>query len=131
MKRSILLLALGVGAGYVLGARAGREPYDRLATGARRVWDDPRIAKARADVETYAKTQAPIVAERAQAFAASVPDRVTDGVQRAAEGAADIVGRTTVVAQDLKGRTEIVARKAATRAKGAARRATSAAQGEA
>lgn len=38
---------LGVGVGYVLGARAGRERYDQIERQARRVWRDPRVQKAK------------------------------------------------------------------------------------
>jgi hypothetical protein len=38
---------VGFGAGYVLGARAGRERYDRIAARAQELWSDPRVqAKA-------------------------------------------------------------------------------------
>ncbi len=33
----------GLGAGYVLGARAGRERYDEIASRARELWRDPRV----------------------------------------------------------------------------------------
>lgn len=33
----------GFGAGYVLGARAGRERYDQIADKAQGVWRDPRV----------------------------------------------------------------------------------------
>lgn len=42
-----LRFLIGFGAGYVLGARAGRERYDQLASRAQQVWRDPRVqAKA-------------------------------------------------------------------------------------
>jgi len=34
---------VGFGAGYVLGARAGRERYDQIAAKTREVWRDPRV----------------------------------------------------------------------------------------
>lgn len=33
----------GIGAGYVLGARAGRERYEQIVTKARDLWRDPRV----------------------------------------------------------------------------------------
>lgn len=33
----------GLGVGYVLGARAGRERYDQIAGKAQQVWQDPRV----------------------------------------------------------------------------------------
>jgi hypothetical protein len=35
--------AIGFGAGYVLGARAGRERYDAIARGARRLMENPAV----------------------------------------------------------------------------------------
>jgi hypothetical protein len=38
---------VGFGAGYVLGARAGRARYDQIAGKAQQLWSDPRVqAKA-------------------------------------------------------------------------------------
>jgi hypothetical protein len=42
-----LTLLAGFGAGYVLGARAGRQRYDQIAGKAQELWRDPRVqAKA-------------------------------------------------------------------------------------
>ncbi|WP_435198460.1 YtxH domain-containing protein [Janibacter sp. GS2] len=38
-------LLLGAGVGYVLGTRAGRQQYDRMAAEAKRMWRDPRVQK--------------------------------------------------------------------------------------
>ncbi|WP_462418668.1 YtxH domain-containing protein [Kytococcus sp. Marseille-QA3725] len=45
MKNKILLL-VGTGIGYVLGARAGREKYDSLVEQAQGLWGDPRVQDA-------------------------------------------------------------------------------------
>jgi hypothetical protein len=37
---------IGFGAGYVLGARAGRDRYEALARGARRVMENPTVQGA-------------------------------------------------------------------------------------
>mgnify|MGYP006947046160 CR=1 FL=1 len=36
-------LLVGGGIGYVLGTRAGRQQYDKIAAGAQRLWRDPRV----------------------------------------------------------------------------------------
>jgi hypothetical protein len=36
----------GIAAGFVLGARAGREKYDELVRNARKVWDHPTVQEA-------------------------------------------------------------------------------------
>lgn len=37
-----LKLVVGIGIGYVLGARAGRERYDQMMNKAQAMWRDPR-----------------------------------------------------------------------------------------
>jgi hypothetical protein len=60
-------MAVGAGAGYVLGARAGRERYQQIVDQARQLWQ-------RQDV---------------QDLAAKARDRVGTGVERAAGSAGD------------------------------------------
>ena len=55
-----LLLLVGAGVGYVLGARAGRERYDQIADQANKLWTDPRV---QTKVEE-AKAKAPEVAQK-------------------------------------------------------------------
>lgn len=38
-----LSFLVGFGAGYVLGARSGRERYDQIADKAQQLWRDPRV----------------------------------------------------------------------------------------
>lgn len=40
---SKLSFIVGLGAGYVLGARSGRERYEQIASKAQEVWRDPRV----------------------------------------------------------------------------------------
>ena len=62
MKGKILFVA-GLGLGYVLGTRAGREKYEELRTAALKVWNDPRVQKAADSVEDFVKDKAPDVAD--------------------------------------------------------------------
>ena len=62
MKGKILFVA-GLGLGYVLGTRAGREKYEELRTAALKVWNDPRVQKAADTVEDFVKDKAPDVAD--------------------------------------------------------------------
>jgi hypothetical protein len=62
VKGKILFVA-GLGLGYVLGTRAGREKYDELRTAALKVWNDPRVQKQVDAVEDFVKDKAPEVAE--------------------------------------------------------------------
>jgi hypothetical protein len=62
MKGKILFLA-GLGIGYVLGTRAGREQYEKIKASAARLWGDPRVQKQVDAVEGFVKDKAPEVAE--------------------------------------------------------------------
>jgi len=62
VKGKILFVA-GVGLGYVLGTRAGREKYEELRTAALKVWNDPRVQKQVDAVEDFVKDKAPDVAD--------------------------------------------------------------------
>lgn len=44
----------GVAVGFVLGARAGREKYEELVRGARRMWDHPTVQEAAGVVQAQA-----------------------------------------------------------------------------
>ena len=53
-----LSLLVGFGAGYVLGARAGRERYDQIAGRAREVWRDPRVQEKAGQAQQIVKERA-------------------------------------------------------------------------
>ncbi|HJA04119.1 MAG TPA: hypothetical protein H9800_04590 [Candidatus Microbacterium stercoravium] len=42
----LMIAAVGI-AGYVLGAQAGRSRYEEISGVAKKVWDDPKVKKAR------------------------------------------------------------------------------------
>ena len=74
MKKLIFVAAFA--AGYVLGAQAGRERYEEIKSGARKVWSDPRVQDAAeratdAVTETI-KEQAPVATEKVKDVASSV-----------------------------------------------------------
>jgi len=62
MKGKILLV-VGIGVGYVLGTRAGRERYDQMKAAVDRFWADPRVKKQVDTAQEYVKDKAPEVAE--------------------------------------------------------------------
>ena len=43
-------MVLGLGAGYVLGARAGRERYEQIARAAKMAWDSSPSERMRSEV---------------------------------------------------------------------------------
>jgi hypothetical protein len=83
---SKLSLLAAAAAGYVLGARAGRERYEQIKTGAQKLARDPRVQAASHKAQDAVATQAAHAAEVAK-------DKVTD----AASTAADKVRRDTSI----------------------------------
>jgi hypothetical protein len=57
MKRLILLI--GVGIGYVLGSRAGREQYRKIRETATHAWQSPAVRSAAEKVEAFVDEKAP------------------------------------------------------------------------
>jgi hypothetical protein len=51
-------LLVGLGAGYVLGARSGRERYDQIAGKAQELWSDPRVQEKAGQARQVAKQRA-------------------------------------------------------------------------
>jgi ferric-dicitrate binding protein FerR (iron transport regulator) len=94
MKKSLFVLTVGLGVGYVLGARAGRGRYDEIVEKVTSVWEDPRVTKARREAARYAKEQAPVVRDRAKAAAAAAPGVV-------AGAAKDLAGKTAATAKNV------------------------------
>ena len=56
MKGKILFV-VGLGAGYVLGARAGRERYEQIRKAALNVWNQPQVQQGVGTVKDFAKTR--------------------------------------------------------------------------
>jgi hypothetical protein len=109
-----LLLVVGLGVGYLLGARAGREQYDRMKAKATQLWEDPRVRKARNDVEAYARQQAPIIRERAEAAAKAAPgvlsDTAKDVADKVSTTAKDVADRVSTTARDVAGKVSTTSR---------------------
>lgn len=62
--------------GYVLGTRAGREQFERIAGQARRAWEDPRVQEKVADASQRA-------ASFVQDVAPDLKEKVADAVRKA------------------------------------------------
>jgi hypothetical protein len=79
-----LVFFTGLGIGFVLGARAGRERYEQLRTLARKATDSPAVQQAagalQAQAANYAKTAGGKVADRAGAARAKVGGALHDRV---------------------------------------------------
>lgn len=68
----------GLGTGYVLGARAGRQRYEQIASTARGLWQDPRVQQRRSQAQQVVKEQVSDVADK---VTGPVKDKVQDKVQ--------------------------------------------------
>jgi hypothetical protein len=89
MKGKILFVA-GLGLGYLLGTRAGREKYDELKSAALKVWNDPRVQKqvevaefvsdgAKSIVDKVSGKSAPATKPAARRTTASKPASTSSG----------------------------------------------------
>src|SRR5689334_14086277 len=74
MKKLLLLVAFA--AGYVLGAKAGRQRYEQIMNAANRVKDDPHVRSAASTVAETAKEQAPVAAHKVAAAASTAASAV-------------------------------------------------------
>ena len=84
-------------AGYVLGARAGRERYEQIRSAAQKVWGSPAVQSKVSVLEDKAsdaaKAAAGLASEKASAAVGSVAGSVAGRVRHRAEPAED----TTIV----------------------------------
>jgi len=90
MKGKILFLT-GLGLGYVLGTRAGRERYEQIKTTVGRLWNDPRVQRQVDNVEAFVKDKAPeivdFVSDNAKKVAAQVTGTKTNSTRSGASKA--------------------------------------------
>ncbi len=93
----LLPLAIGLAIGYVLGAKDGTSRLDALRAKLSPIIDDPRVVRARNDVEKYAKQQAPIIRERAE-------HAVKDAADKTVDVAKDVAGKVQTTAKDVAGK---------------------------
>lgn len=86
---SKVTMLLGVGVGYVLGARAGRERYEEIQQQARRVWNDPRVQKKKAEARDAAREQGEQLKEKA---ASSTPGSTPGSTSGSSSGSTQVSG---------------------------------------
>ncbi|GAA1979203.1 hypothetical protein GCM10009817_19720 [Terrabacter lapilli] len=78
MKR---MLILGAGAiGFLLGSRAGREPYEQFMRTIGQLKDDPRVQEKAQQGARMVREQAPVVADKVADAARTATDKVTTAV---------------------------------------------------
>lgn len=66
-------MLIGFGAGYVIGARAGRQRYDQMVAKAQDVWSDPRVQKRTSQAQDA-------VQDKATQAAGAVQDAAKDKI---------------------------------------------------
>lgn len=119
MFTRLLMLGIGLAAGYVLGTKDGRTRIDWLRAKLSPVIDDPRVRRARADVEDYARQQAPVIRKRAEDAAKAAPGVIADAAQDAAgkvaDAAKEVGQRVADTAKDVAGKVGDTAKDVAER----------------
>jgi hypothetical protein len=73
MKKLVALTSFA--AGYVLGAKAGRERYEQIRRIALRIKDDPRVQGTAHSAADMARAQAPVVGHKLVDAAGTVADK--------------------------------------------------------
>lgn len=96
-----ILFIIGLAAGYVLGAKAGRPRYEQLKAKANRAWEDPRVQKVVTDTQEFVKETAPIVQEKVVAGTKAAVAGAQETYTRAAETARDVSDRVVETVQDV------------------------------
>lgn len=88
MKKRLVLLA-GIGIGFVLGSRAGRQSYENLKRQATNLWNDPKVQDGIETAREQIEEKAPVVAQAVKDKAPVVADKVKEaadaGVAKAKE----------------------------------------------
>jgi hypothetical protein len=78
-----LLLVAGLAVGYVLGARRGREGYDKLKRQASETWRSPNVQRTVSSAQQFAKDKIPVVG-----------DAISDAVKKVNDAATESAGTT-------------------------------------
>ena len=73
MKKLVALTSFA--AGYVLGAKAGRERYEQIRRLALRIKDDPRVQETAHSAADLAREQAPVVGHKLADAAGTVAEK--------------------------------------------------------
>jgi len=121
MNARLFILGIGIAIGYVVGARDGRERYDQMKEKATEVWEGPRVTKARTSVENYARTQGPILRDKAEAVAQAAPGFITDTAKDVAKTAREVAETATGAAKEFTETAKTSAKELAETARGSAK----------
>jgi hypothetical protein len=81
MKGKVTLLA-GIGIGYVVGTRAGRQQYEKIKGQAKNVWSNPKVQDAASRAQSFAAEKAPEVQHKMTETASKVSHAAAEKVHR-------------------------------------------------
>ncbi len=70
----------GVGVGYVLGTRAGRQRYEQIKAGAQGVWNNPKVQETVSHAQDLAAQKGPEVGHRIAETATSAAHKAGEKV---------------------------------------------------
>ncbi len=107
-----ILFIVGLGIGYVLGARAGRPRYDQLKAKATEAWEDPRVQKVVSDTQDFIKETAPVAQEKVGAGTKAAVAGAQDAAAKAAGTAKDDSAKVAEPAKDVSDKVAKAARDA-------------------
>jgi lipid-binding SYLF domain-containing protein len=89
-----LLLVAGLAVGYVLGARRGREGFEKLKRQASQTWRSPNVQRTVSSARQFAEDKIPVVGDAISDAVKKVNDAATATAGGAADGAAGTTGTT-------------------------------------
>jgi len=116
--RGRLLFLAGLATGYLLGSRAGRRAYDRLATKAREVWGDPNLQKVVSQAEQAARDAAALAQAKMSDLIEQAATTAKTERDRASSVLEDTASSARSIATDAAGAVSDAVTDAATTAKG-------------
>ena len=96
-----LLFIVGLGVGYVLGARAGRPRYEQIRAKATDAWEDPRVQKVVTEAQDFVKENAPIVQEKVVAGTKAAVSGAQDAAVHVAEFAKEVSEKVAETTKDV------------------------------
>lgn len=93
MKKRLILLA-GLGVGFVLGSRTGRQSYEKLKAQAQDLWTDPRVQDTVDKANQSIREKSPVVADAVQTAADKVNAAAGAGSAGSASSSGSASGST-------------------------------------
>ena len=86
--RKIAFVA-GIGVGYVLGARAGKQRYEQIKAQADKAWHNPQVQEKVTAAQETVKAKAPVVGQKAKEAAGTAASAAASTAKDAASSAKD------------------------------------------